>query len=248
MVSKPTLKPKTFPICLVSFLLSILIMTMWFWPKPYENYAQQYAEHCFTKRDAFESIKRPKWYEIVAEDFKEKGLKIGTVNMDGNMKIDELHEGVYIKEVKFQPVAKDIKWSDLFPVWINEEYPELQTCPEIPMPQFEDFRDLNVVVATVPCPEEESKMRFMDVFRLQVNLVVANLLARSSKIDHDLDGELYAVFLSSCGPMDEIFRCEDLLWHDKNIRIYKPDLRRLNQKVQMPVGSCQHARPILEAG
>nr|XP_027103286.1 putative UDP-glucuronate:xylan alpha-glucuronosyltransferase 5 [Coffea arabica] len=151
------------------------------------------------------------------------------------------------KQVKFQPVAQNIKWSDLFPVWINEEYPELQTCPEIPMPQFEEFQDLNVVVATVPCPGMATKLGFIDIFRLQVNLVVANLLVKSNKSIVDFSGDVYAVFLGSCGPMDEIFRCEDLLWHDNDIWVYKPDLRKLKQKMRMPVGTCQLARPIEEA-
>ncbi|KAL3516093.1 hypothetical protein ACH5RR_022995 [Cinchona calisaya] len=221
---------------------------MWFLPKPYENYAQTYADQFSDKRDIFEPIKHPKWYEIVAEDFEEKGLKIGTVNMEKTAKIEGLHQGLHVKEVKFQPVAKKIKWSDLFPVWINEKYPEQQKCPEIPLPRFEEFQDLNVVVANVPCPQEATKMGFMDVFRLQVNLIVANLLVTSSQSNQDVGKEVYAVFLGSCGPMDEIFRCEDLLLHDNNTWIYKPDFGRLKQKLQMPVGSCQLARPIWKTG
>ncbi|KAI3852315.1 hypothetical protein MKX03_018960 [Papaver bracteatum] len=48
--------------------------------------------------------------------------------------------------------------------------------------------------------------------------------------------------------MIEIFRCDDLVKHEGDIWIYKPDLRRLQQKVQMHVRSCQLATPFLKQG
>ncbi|CAI9102233.1 OLC1v1000472C1 [Oldenlandia corymbosa var. corymbosa] len=193
----------------------------------------------------------PKWYQVVAENLKNKGLKIGFVDGGQPAKSLKLPHGVDIKEITFQTVGDDVRWKDLYPEWIDEDHPELQKCPKIPMPCFEHYRDLNAVVATVPCPSNATNTGYDDVFRLQVNLIVAHVLVRSKKIDHnDLgDREVYAVFLGSCGPMFELFRCEDLLWNDINTWIYKPDLKRLQQKVQMPVGSCQLApRNAVESG
>ncbi|KAK6126509.1 hypothetical protein DH2020_039743 [Rehmannia glutinosa] len=112
------------------------------------------------------------------------------------------------------------------------------------MPEFEDYQDLDVVVARVPC--EEDGLR--DVFRLQVNLVVANLLVRSGRKRNGVDRPIFAVFIGSSGPMWEIFRCDDLFWHFGDYWVYKPQLRRIKQKVVMPVGSCQISPPFAQFG
>lgn len=136
--------------------------------------------------------------------------------------------------VRFEPVETGVGWSDLFPEWIRESGPT--TCPKIPMPKFESYKDLDVVVARVPC--SESGLR--DVFRLQVNLVVANLLVRSGRMNRGV----FAVFIGRCEPaMWEIFRCDDVMLHDRDTWVYKPELRRIKHKVLMPVGSCQLSPP-----
>ncbi|KAE8677710.1 UDP-glucuronate:xylan alpha-glucuronosyltransferase 2 [Hibiscus syriacus] len=129
------------------------------------------------------------------------------------------------------------KWEDFSPVWINEDLDSLPpTCPEIPMPRpAEENRDLDVVVARVPCEGWTIKAGMRDVFRLQVNLVVATLLERTGRAMR------YAVFVGNCGPMPEIFRCDDLLRKEGDHWVYKPELRRLKQKVLMPFGTCHIA-------
>ncbi|XP_028123616.1 putative UDP-glucuronate:xylan alpha-glucuronosyltransferase 5 [Camellia sinensis] len=146
--------------------------------------------------------------------------------------------------VGFDRVDDDLWWEDFFPEWIDEEEKwSSPTCPEIPMPRFEEYGEMDVVVARVPCVR--------NVFRLQVNLMVANLLVRSGW-ENNQDRTVYAVFIGSCGPMWEIFRCDDLLWNEGEYRVYKPDLRRLKQKVIMPIGSCQlappYAEPVVDVG
>ncbi|GFP96024.1 putative UDP-glucuronate:xylan alpha-glucuronosyltransferase 4 [Phtheirospermum japonicum] len=113
------------------------------------------------------------------------------------------------------------------------------------MPRFEDYEELDVVVSRVPC-EEGGDWR--SVFRLQVNLVVANLLVRSGRKGNEVDRPIFAVFIGSSGPMWEIFRCDDLLWHVGDTWVYKPELRRIKQKVLMPVGSCQISPPFAQSG
>jgi glycogenin glucosyltransferase len=108
------------------------------------------------------------------------------------------------------------------------------------MPSFENYKDLDVVMAMVPCGEgfvEEKGIR--DLSRLQVNLVVANLVVETKWLEKFESRNIYVVFVGSCSPMSEIFRCDDLLTHQDDYWIYKTDLKRLKQKILMPVGSCQ---------
>ncbi|KAL0380122.1 UNVERIFIED_CONTAM: putative UDP-glucuronate:xylan alpha-glucuronosyltransferase 4 [Sesamum angustifolium] len=128
----------------------------------------------------------------------------------------------------------------------------LNQVPVYPRPQFDKYNDLDVVVADVPCGEERRGRgrSYADVFRLQMNLMVANLLVRSGRknVNGRDDHIVFAVFRGSCGPMWEIFRCDDLLWHEGKFWVYRPDMGKLKQKVLMPVGSCQLAPPIAEPG
>ena len=88
-----------------------------------------------------------------------------------------------------------------------------------------------------------------DVFRLQVNLVVANLAVESGMMQGgDVERTVIVVFIGECGPMLEIFRCDDLVEHGDDFWVYRPDLRKLRQKLLMPVGSCQLAPPYSELG
>lgn len=109
----------------------------------------------------------------------------------------------------------------------------------------EEYESVDVVVAGVPCSGGGNER---DVFRLQVNLVAANLTVRSGWREGGVDGTVYVVFVGSCGPMREIFRCDDLTWHEGEYWVYKPDLKRLKQKVLMPVGSCMLAPPFAQSG
>lgn len=198
--------------------------------------------------------KYPKWYQVIARELRKRRIKIGLVNIDNETSesiIGLMHgEAAEIVKIDFDPVGDHVKWNDLFPEWINEAEPKKQKCPEIPMPlPLEDYGEFDVVVANFPCPKGREKgLGSRDVFRLQVNLVVAKLLVKGGREHHE-DEMKYAVFMGSCGAMWEIFRCDDLLWHEGNWSIYKPALRKLKQKVMMPVGSCQLASsPRAETG
>ncbi|KAF5192985.1 Hexosyltransferase [Thalictrum thalictroides] len=143
--------------------------------------------------------------------------------------------------VHFDSVPKDRHWEDYFPEWIDEDEKwNAPKCPDIPMPHFKNYGKFNLIVVKVPCGNDHQVkgQGVRDVFRLQVNLVVANLVVNNGDDD---DQNVFIVFISLCGPMIEIFRCDDLVRHEGVFWIYKPDLRRLKQKVIMPVGSCQLA-------
>ncbi|KAL7239449.1 hypothetical protein ACSBR2_005368 [Camellia fascicularis] len=224
---------------LIFISLTFLLLNKKFQPKPNQNDIHQLQS---------------KWYNVLMKEMEGKKVKIGLVNMEYEVGENYQMHGLPKAEtvtVRFDRVGKDSQWSDFFPKWIDEDEKKGRPlCPEIPMPKFEDYHGLNVVVARVPCKKWAEREGIKDVFRLQLNLVVANLLVRNGwkNDNHQLDRTVYAVFISSCGPMREIFRCEDLLMHEDKFFVYRPNLRKLKQKVLMPVGTCQVAPPYEEPG
>ncbi|CAN1124289.1 Putative UDP-glucuronate:xylan alpha-glucuronosyltransferase 4 [Linum perenne] len=169
-------------------------------------------------------------------------VRIGLVNVDTvERRLYESLDMVETVVVHFPRVSPNLEWTYFFPSWVDESGQlDEDSCPDIPMPRLEDpeYQDLDVVVAGVPCPKGGNQINnrsegIRDVFRLQVNLVVANLVARS------VNRTVYVVFVGPCGPMLEIFRCDDMLTHVGDYWVYKPDLAKLKHKVLMPVGSCQ---------
>ncbi|KAL3637183.1 hypothetical protein CASFOL_019482 [Castilleja foliolosa] len=188
--------------------------------------------HIHTKQNVA-NFKNPEWYEIVAREFRDETFNVGLVNM--GRKTDNVRTTAKIVNVDFNRAAEGVRWADLAPERIDEN----STCPSIPMPRFEDYRDLDVVVASIDRCESK------DVFRLQVNLVVANLLVRSGRKDGQ---PVYAVFVGGCHPMSEIFRCDDLLWKVGNSWVYKPQLTRIQKLMLMPFGPCQFVPPFSNSG
>ncbi|KAG8372056.1 hypothetical protein BUALT_Bualt12G0026900 [Buddleja alternifolia] len=185
------------------------------------------------------TVRNPKWFEVIAREIKDETLiKIGLVNVDEITNIEDHNTNVKMVKVHFDHVGKDVHWSDLAP----ERMDENSTCPDIPMPRFDDYEHIDVVVARVSRCEAGG---VRDVFRLQVNLVVANLLVRSGRKGNR---PIFAVFLGSCEPMLEIFRCDDLLWNEDNSWVYKPEMKRMNDLVLMPVGACQFVPPFSNVG
>lgn len=186
--------------------------------------------------------KDPDWFDVVAREFGDETINIGLVNMDETTTLGT--KGKIVK-VDFHRVDSATQWSDLYPGWINEEH---DRCPELPMPVFAKYEKLDVVVTRVPYNECVGN-GVRDVSRLQVNLVVANLLVRCGRrIKSGVNRPIFAVFIGACGPMWDIFRCDDLVFHGGDYWIYKPQLWRIKQKVLMPVGGCQLSPPFSHHG
>ncbi|XP_057434078.1 putative UDP-glucuronate:xylan alpha-glucuronosyltransferase 4 [Lotus japonicus] len=201
---------------------------------------------------------RPVWFDIIAKDINisKKKIKIGLVNVDAIVdsdipeQLNALHPQVEITSIHFERVNESLKWNDFFPEWNNEDEEKYGRPRTIPMPlltpTLKNYKDLNVVMAMVPCGEKEG---IRDVFGLQVNLVVANLAVENGWFtESDSHRKVYVVFVGSCGPMVEIFRCDDLLMHQGEYWVYRPDLKKLKQKMLMPLGSCQIAPGYSETG
>ncbi|XP_043713731.1 putative UDP-glucuronate:xylan alpha-glucuronosyltransferase 5 [Telopea speciosissima] len=252
---------KLFAISLLSVSLSLLILTSTFQPKTHHivvHHLQNRLPGEMSNWAMDIPMELPKKLsppcDFIGKVFK-RDAKIGLVNIEeGGEEEEEWAALGRTSVVQFDQVQEEIQWKDLFPEWIDEEEKWRQpNCPEIPMLKFKDYEEFDVVVAKIPCGDVVQKQGqgLRDVFRLQVNLVVANLVVRSGRRyydDGDDDRTVYVVFIGSCGPMWEIFRCDDLLIHEGNSWIYRPDLRRLLQKVHMPVGSCKLALPHMIQG
>ncbi|KAF7817895.1 putative UDP-glucuronate:xylan alpha-glucuronosyltransferase 4 [Senna tora] len=162
-------------------------------------------------------------------------------------RVDHLPPHVETVPINFDHVDENLKWEDFFPEWIDEDQKwGPPKCPRMPLPSPENFQDLNVVVARLPCGHKKEGIR--DLFRLQVNLVVANLAVGSGLVSFDSYRTVFVVFIGSCGPMVEIFRCDDLLTQRGEYWVYKPKLKWLKQVTLMPVSSCQIAPSFAETG
>ncbi|KAI4388618.1 hypothetical protein MLD38_000930 [Melastoma candidum] len=177
--------------------------------------------------------------------------KIGVMNMDG----DDLSEwGPYGETIpiRFDQVSELFEWKDLFPEWIDEEEEsDVPLCPEIPFPDFDEYPEMDLIVAKLPCKYPETGWN-RDLFRLQVHLAAARMAVEKGKKKHDHNsgngssgrrtGKV--VVLSKCRPMPEILRCDDLARKKNDWWYYEVDVARLEQKVSLPVGSCRLSLPL----
>ncbi|XP_075480717.1 UDP-glucuronate:xylan alpha-glucuronosyltransferase 2 isoform X1 [Primulina tabacum] len=170
------------------------------------------------------------------------GMKVGMVNMDDENVSEWKTQGEMVP-IRFQRVSKNFEWKDLFPEWIDEEEEiDGPWCPEIPMPEFEKHGHMDMILAKLPCNVSDQR----DVFRLQVHLLTANLAVKRGTWDKN--GKMDVVFLSECRPMIELFRCDDLVRREGKWWHYRVEMERLQQKVALPVGSCNLALPLWGKG
>ncbi|KAH7574567.1 hypothetical protein JRO89_XS03G0313600 [Xanthoceras sorbifolium] len=257
--SKPSsnFKQKLFIVSLLLLSVSLLAIVFCFTPKP----------HPPTQLPLIRIQNKPKWFdlfdlfenEINGGGGGKNKIKVGLVNVvddDDDLIRESVPSSFETVRVRFNKVSENLRWEDFFPEWIDEDHKwGPPTCPEIPMPpRTERYEDLDVIVARVPCQASAFRLsgggsgNNRDLFRLQVNLVVANLAVESGWVKPDVDRTVYVVFIGTCRPMVEIFRCDDLVQHVGDYWVYKPELKRLKQKVLMPVGSCQIAPAFAQTG
>ena len=77
-------------------------------------------------------------------------------------------------------------------------------------------------------------------------MIVANLVVKKGK--KDWNWKTKVVLWSKCRPMMELFRCKDLVKQENEWWYYEVDVKWLEQKVSLPVGSCNLALPLWEQG
>ncbi|XP_010511230.1 PREDICTED: putative UDP-glucuronate:xylan alpha-glucuronosyltransferase 4 isoform X2 [Camelina sativa] len=191
--------------------------------------------------------KNPKWLRLIRDYLPEKKIRVGFLNIDEKERESYEARGPLILKnvyVSLDPIPENVTWKSLYPEWIDEK---VSNCPDIPLPQPQGSdADVDVIVARVPCDGWSESKGLRDVFRLQVNLAVANLAVQSGM--RRVDSTVYVVFIGSCGPMHEIFRCDERVRRVENYWVYKPYIPSLKQKLLMPVGSCRVAPPFAQLG
>ncbi|KAM3752698.1 hypothetical protein ACB098_03G038900 [Castanea mollissima] len=238
-------KPKTFIFFILFLSFSLFFVVLSFRPKPNLVNTRALQHH---------QAKISSGFNLIAKEFKGKKVKVGLVNVGDRIEATYRLLGLSKSntetvKVGFDHVSKNLTWNDFFPEWIDEDEKWAPPkCPEIPLPRVEDYEDLDLVIAKVPCDRAKENKGIRDVFRLQVNLVVAKLVVSNGWISLDVKRTVYVVFIGSCEPMVEIFRCDDLVMHQEDHWVYKPEMRRLKQKVIMPFGSCELAPNYAQTG
>ncbi|KAK7352407.1 hypothetical protein VNO80_17828 [Phaseolus coccineus] len=171
--------------------------------------------------------------------------RIGMVNMEEDF-VSEWNTHGETTRVYFQRVSQFLNWTNLFPEWIDEEEEnDVPSCPEIPMPEYSEYGSMDIIVAKLPCRYPEKGWK-RDVFRLQVHLIVANLATKNGK--RDWRGKTRVVFWSKCRPMMELFPCDNLVKREGEWWYYEAEIKKLEHKVSLPVGSCKLALPLWEQG
>lgn len=237
-------KLKYFTFCLILLTILLLFFTL--------NNILLTTNYNKELHDEFQNVTinvkslSPQWFDIVARESNGENITMGLLNMEAmciNGFTNASHQNVEFVHVRFDPIGEKIKWSDINPPWLDD-FPRPK-CPDIPMPRFEDYSEMDVIVANVSHFRKCEAGGLRDVSRLQMNLIVANLLVRSGMKGNR---PVFAVLIDSCEPMWDIFRCDDLVWHNDNYWIYKPNLRRLIQKVLMPIGICEYVPPFSQLG
>ncbi|XP_020219294.1 UDP-glucuronate:xylan alpha-glucuronosyltransferase 2 isoform X1 [Cajanus cajan] len=170
-----------------------------------------------------------------------RGMKIGMVNVQEDDVSGWSMHGETTR-VYFERVSEFLNWTDLFPEWIDEEEENgVPTCPEIPMAEYAEYGSMDVIVAKLPCSYPKQGWG-RDVFRLQVHLIVANLAAKNGR------GKTKVVFWSKCRPLLELFPCDHLVKREGEWWYFEPDIKSLQHKLSLPVGSCKLALPLWEQG
>lgn len=164
-------------------------------------------------------------------------LRIGLVNIpEGGEEAKAWKEYASGTSPLHFPVGKvneSLQWSDFFPEWIDEEeeYGIQPECPPLPLPCVRGDKTLDLVVARVPCSGQDER----NVQRLQLLLAAASVAAQSSG-----DEKLMHVLIESpCRPALNLFPCEELVKKDGHWRLFRVNVARMRERLELPVGSCE---------
>lgn len=140
--------------------------------------------------------------------------------------------------LRLDPADEDITWETLYPEWIDEEEEEdVPICPNLPKPNPPRKR-LDLIVVKLPCGTHKKNWS-RDVARLHLQLA-ASWLAAYAKGNYPV----HLLFVTNCFPIPNLFPCKELVKHEGNAWLYRPNLDALREKLQLPVGSCELALPL----
>eukprot|EP00252_Welwitschia_mirabilis_P009534 TRINITY_DN22177_c0_g1_i1.p1 TRINITY_DN22177_c0_g1~~TRINITY_DN22177_c0_g1_i1.p1 ORF type:complete len:640 (+),score=105.96 TRINITY_DN22177_c0_g1_i1:350-2269(+) len=204
----------------------------WLWERRVvdERYVSEQSVNWFTVSNILGKLNRK----------ANKKIKLGLLNFEQEevQRCKWEVSGVDCITFDFEYAQKHITWEALYPEWIDEEEQfEVPVCPDLPLPTAKEYKRIDVIAVKLPC-RKWMKNWSRDIARLHLQLAAANL-AVSSK-----GGQRYVLMITECWPMANLFRCKDLIVHDNNTWLYKADVKSLQQKLTLPVGSCQLAVPL----
>jgi len=196
----------------------------------------------------YESFLNIEWNQIsnVLENLKDKDTYqgVGLLNFNDS-EIDHWKELIPEAEhvvLGLDYASSNITWEVLYPEWIDEEEEyEFPTCPTLPRIQVPGKPRLDLIAAKLPCHKSGRWSR--DVARLHLQIEAARLAA-SSKGYHPVR----VLLVTDCFPIPNLFTCNDLIQHEGSAWLYEPNLNRLRDKLQLPIGSCELAVPMKAKG
>ncbi|KAL5992976.1 UDP-glucuronate:xylan alpha-glucuronosyltransferase 1 [Asimina triloba] len=166
-------------------------------------------------------------------------LQIGLLNFDrGEIKHwEQSIQGPTYTVVYLEHAEKNITWEALYPEWIDEEEEEeIPVCPSLSEPEVQRKSQLDLITVKLPCRKSGNWSR--DIARLHLQLAAAKLAAA-------VKGHVVHVLLfTDCFPIPNLFTCKELVLHEGNTWLYKPSLREIQEKLWLPVGSCELAIPL----
>ncbi|KAK6939998.1 Glycosyl transferase, family 8, partial [Dillenia turbinata] len=165
---------------------------------------------------------------------------VGVLNFQED-EVDQWNELIVDVEVvvlHLEHVSSNITWDTLYPEWIDEEEEfEVPHCPSLPKLQVPGSPRIDLIAVKLPCNKSGQWSR--DVARLHLQLAAARLAA-SAKAYHPV----HVLLVTDCFPIPNLFTCKDLVTHEGNAWLYKPNLSTFREKVQLPIGSCELAVPL----
>ncbi|KAJ6798449.1 UDP-glucuronate:xylan alpha-glucuronosyltransferase 1-like isoform X1 [Iris pallida] len=142
--------------------------------------------------------------------------------------------------VHMEYAKNNLTWEELYPEWIDEEEEsEVPNCPDLPEPEVPVRSRFDLIAVKLPC-NRSAKNWSRDVARLHLQLSAAKLAAAHGDSEH----KVHVLFITDCFPIPNLFTCKDLVVREGDTWLYKPDLRILKEKLQLPEGSCQLSIPL----
>ncbi|KAG6512846.1 UDP-glucuronate:xylan alpha-glucuronosyltransferase 1-like [Zingiber officinale] len=168
--------------------------------------------------------------------------KIGLLNFNIS-EINQWHQNLPyagFSAIRLDYAPSNLTWDVLYPEWIDEEQEsEVPSCPKLPVPEFSKGYRFDLIAVKLPCNKSSGSWS-RDVARLHLQLAAAEIAAGFLGSPN----MIHVLFVSSCFPIPNLFGCKNLVERDGNVWLYKPDLRSLKEKLQLPIGSCELALPL----
>lgn len=174
---------------------------------------------------------------------KSVNLSVGLMNFNST-EVAHWHQLVSNGEstaIYLEHANGSITWENLYPEWIDEEEEsEVPVCPSLPNPVSPKHSQFNIIAVKLPCNKTSGKwQRDIARFHLQIS---------AAKLASEAESPIHIMFVTECFPIPNLFRGKELVVQQGNVWLYKPDLRVLKEKVQLPIGSCQLSLFLKDAG